>query len=103
MSVRPLHDRLIAKRIKEEERVMGLVIPDTAKEKPQQAKVVAVGNGKRLPSGEIAPMDVRVGDRIIFGKFAGNEVVVDGDEYVVLREDEVFAIVEGVSADMKAA
>src|SRR5258706_13298104 len=103
MSVRPLHDRLLAKRIDEEEKIAGIVIPDTAKEKPQRAKVVAVGTGRRLHNGEVVPLEVRVGDQIIFGKFAGSEVVVEGDELVVLREDEVFAIVDNTPRKTKAA
>ncbi len=95
MQLRPLYDRILVKRIEEEEVVQGgIIIPDTAKEKPQQGEVVAVGKGKRLEDGKIVPLEVKVGDRVLFGKYAGNEVKIDGQEYLILREDEVLAIVE---------
>ncbi len=95
MNIRPLHDRMIVKR-KEEERTSpgGIVIPDTAKEKPIQGEVVAIGTGKRLANGKTIPLHVKVGDRILFGKFAGTEVKLDGEELLVMREDDVMAIVE---------
>jgi len=91
--VRPLHDRLIVKRLEEEERTKGgIIIPDTAKEKPQEGEVVAVGKGKRLEDGKVVPLDVQVGDRILFGKYAGSEIKLDGDELMIMREDEVLGI-----------
>ena len=93
MKVRPLHDRLLVERIQEEERTKGgLIIPDTAKEKPMEGKVLAVGNGRVLDSGKKLPIAVKVGDRILFGKYSGTEIKVDGEEVVVVREDEVLAI-----------
>jgi chaperonin GroES len=96
MKIRPLHDRVIVKRL-EEERVSagGIVIPDTAAEKPVQGKVVAVGKGKILEGGDVRPLDVKVGDKILFGKYSGTEVKVDGDELVVMREEDVMAVIEG--------
>jgi chaperonin GroES len=104
MSFRPLHDRLLVKRIEEHEQAKGgIVIPDTAKEKPQQGKVVAVGTGRRLKDGTIIPLDLRVGDRIIFGKYAGNEVILEGEEVLILREDEVLAVQDQAAKERKAA
>ena len=96
MKIRPLHDRVIVKRL-EEERVSagGIVIPDSAAEKPVQGKVIAVGKGKILEDGNVRPLDVKVGDKILFGKYSGTEVKVDGDELVVMREEDVMAIIEG--------
>ena len=96
MKIRPLHDRVIVKRL-EEERVSagGIVIPDTAAEKPIQGKVVAVGKGKILEDGSVRALDVKVGDKILFGKYSGTEVKVDGDELVVMREEDVMAVIEG--------
>src|SRR6266481_7337051 len=95
IKVRPLHDRLLVKREDEsEEKIGGIIIPDTAKEKPQRAKVVAVGNGKVTEEGKRVPLDVKSGDRILFGKYAGNEVKIDGDDYLILREEDVLAILE---------
>ena len=96
MKIRPLHDRVIVKRL-EEERVSagGIVIPDTAAEKPVQGKVVAVGKGKILEDGSVRALDVKVGDKILFGKYSGTEVKVDGEELVVMREEDVMAIIEG--------
>ena len=96
MKIRPLHDRLIVKRL-EEERTSpgGIVIPDTATEKPIQGKVIAVGKGKILEDGHVRPLDVKVGDKILFGKYSGTEVKVEGEEYLVMREEDVMAIVEG--------
>ena len=94
MNVRPLHDRLIIKRVEEKETVKGgIIIPDTAKEKPQEGKVLAVGNGKILENGTKVPLDVKVGDKILFGKYTGSDVKIDGEEVLILREDEVLAIV----------
>jgi len=93
MDIRPLHDRVLVKRIEEEGTVRGgIIIPDTAKEKPQQGEVVGVGNGKLLEDGERAPIDVKVGDRILFGKYSGSEVTIEGSEYLVVREDEILAV-----------
>jgi chaperonin GroES len=95
MKVRPLHDRILVKREEEsEEKVGGIIIPDTAKEKPQRGKVVAVGNGKVSEEGKRTPLDVKSGDRILFGKYSGSEVKIDGDEYLILREEDVLAILE---------
>jgi chaperonin GroES len=96
MKIRPLHDRVIVKRL-EEERTSpgGIVIPDTAAEKPMQGKIVAVGKGKILEDGQVRPLDVKVGDRILFGKYSGNEVKVDGEDLVVMREEDVMAVIEG--------
>jgi chaperonin GroES len=96
MKIRPLHDRVIVKREEEERKSAGgIVIPDTAAEKPTFGKVVAVGKGKILENGEIRPIDLKVGDRILFGKYSGTEVKMDGDELVVMREEDVMAVVEG--------
>ena len=93
MNVRPLHDRLIIKRIEEKETVRGgIIIPDTAKEKPQEGQVLAVGNGKILENGTKVPMDVKAGDRVLFGKYSGTDIKIDGQEYLILREDEVLAV-----------
>ena len=95
-SIRPLHDRVIIRRIDEGEQIRGgIIIPDSAKEKPQEGEVIAVGKGKRLDSGEYVGLDVQEGDRVLFGKYAGSEVKLDGEEYLIMREDEVLAVVEG--------
>jgi chaperonin GroES len=94
--VRPLHDRIIVKRLAEEEVTKGgIIIPDSAKEKPIQGQVVAVGTGKLLENGKVRPLDVKPGDRIMFGKYSGSEIKVDGQEHLIMREDEVLAILEG--------
>ncbi len=94
MKVRPLYDRLLVRRIEEKETVKsGIIIPDTAKEKPQEGKVIAVGNGKILENGTKVPLDVKAGDKILFGKYSGTDIKIDGKEYLILREDEVLAIV----------
>jgi chaperonin GroES len=94
MNVRPLHDRLVVRRIEEKEQVKGgIIIPDTAKEKPQEGEVIAVGNGKVLDSGTKVPMDVKKGDKVLFGKYSGTDIKVDGQEYLILREDEVLAVI----------
>ena len=96
MKIRPLHDRVIVKREEEERKSPGgIVIPDTAAEKPIRGEVIAVGNGKILESGETRPLDLKVGDRVLFGKYSGTEVKVDGDEVLVMREDDVMAVLEG--------
>ncbi len=95
MDLRPLHDRILVKRLDEgEQRQGGIIIPDTAKEKPQQAEVMAVGNGKLLDSGERASIEVKAGDRILFGKYSGAEIKIDGTEYLILREDEILGVLE---------
>lgn len=96
MKIRPLHDRVIVKRM-EEERTSpgGIVIPDSATEKPIKGEVVAVGNGKLLESGELRPLDVKVGDKVLFGKYSGTEVKVEGEEMLVMREDDITAVIEG--------
>ena len=94
MKIRPLQDRVIVKRVKEEEKTRGgIIIPDTAKEKPIEGEVIAVGNGKVLDDGKVRPLDVKPGDRILFGKYSGTEVKVDGEDLVLLREDDVLAVV----------
>jgi chaperonin GroES len=96
MTVRPLHDRLLIKRIEEKETVKGgIIIPDTAKEKPQEGEVIAVGRGKKTEEGKVIPLDVKAGDRILFGKYSGSEIKLDEQEYLILREDEVLGVVEG--------
>jgi chaperonin GroES len=96
MALRPLHDRILVQRIEEEEqKVGGIIIPDSAKEKPQQGKVVAVGNGKADKDGKRIALDVKEGDTILFGKYSGQEVRVDGEDYLIMREDEVLAVIEG--------
>jgi chaperonin GroES len=95
MSVRPLHDRILVTRIEEEEqRVGGIIIPDTAKEKPQQGKVIAVGKGRIEKDGKVTPLDVKPGDVVLFGKYAGQEIKIDGTEHLIIREEEVLGIIE---------
>ena len=95
MKIRPLHDRVIVKRVEETRTTPGgIVIPDTAAEKPSRGEVIAVGKGKILESGEVRPLDVKAGDEVLFGKYSGNEVKVDGEEVVVLREDDILAVFE---------
>ena len=102
MKIRPLYDRIVVKRIEEQETVRGgIIIPDSAKEKPQEGEVVAVGNGKRLENGTLVPLDVKVGDRILFGKYSGQELKLDGQDYFIMKEDEVLAVIEGVSEKKK--
>jgi len=93
MSIRPLYDRIIVKRTEEQESVRnGIIIPDSAKEKPQEGDVIAIGRGKRLEDGQLAPLDVKVGDHILFGKYSGSETKVEGTEYIIMREDDVLAV-----------
>jgi len=95
MKIRTLHDRILVKRMEEQEvRRGGIIIPDTAKEKPQEGKVVAVGNGKVTEEGKKIPLDVKGGDRILFGKYSGNEVKIEDEEYIIMREEDVLAILE---------
>jgi chaperonin GroES len=95
MKMRPLHDRVIVKRIEEEEKTSGgIIIPDTAKEKPQQGKVIAVGKGKILESGKVNPLTVKKGDRILFSKYAGTDIKAEGEEHLIMREDDILAIIK---------
>jgi chaperonin GroES len=95
MNIRPLYDRIVVKRREEQESaVNGIVIPDSAKEKPQEGEVLAIGHGKRLENGTLLALDVKVGDRILFGKYSGNESRLDGTEYIIMREDDVLGILE---------
>ncbi len=96
MNVRPLHDRIIVRRLEEgEQKIGGIIIPDTAKEKPQQGKVIAAGNGKTKDDGKRLPLDVKAGDTILFGKYSGQEIRLNGEDFLIMREDEVLAIIEG--------
>jgi chaperonin GroES len=102
MNVRPLHDRIIVQRIEEgEQKIGGIIIPDTAKEKPQQGKVIAAGAGKAKDDGKRIPMDVKAGDTILFGKYSGQEIKLDGEEYLIMREDEVLAVLDNGSESKK--
>jgi chaperonin GroES len=95
MKIRPLHDRVLVQRLEEEERSAGgIIIPDTAKEKPQQGKVIAAGNGKVTEEGKVVPLDVKAGDRVLFGKYAGTEVKVEGEEYLIMREEDILGIIQ---------
>jgi chaperonin GroES len=104
MNIRPLHDRVVVKRIDEEEaKIGGLFIPDSAKEKPQQGEVVAVGNGKKTEEGKVIPLDVKVGDRVLFGKYSGSDVPKTyGDDHLIMREDEILAVIDGAGKKAKA-
>jgi chaperonin GroES len=95
MKIRPLQDRIIVQRIEEEERTAGgIIIPDTAKEKPQIGKVIAAGNGRKTEDGKVIPMDVKKGDKVLFSKYAGSEVKLDGEEFLIMKEDDILGIVE---------
>ena len=95
MKIRPLYDRIVVKRVEEQETMKGgLYIPDSAKEKPQEGEVIAAGKGKRLENGSLVPLDVQVGDRILFGKYSGSDIKLDGEEYMIMREDEVLGILD---------
>ena len=103
MNIRPLHDRIVVKRIEStENKIGGLFIPDSAKEKPQEGEVIAVGHGKRNDKGELVPLDLKAGDRILFGKYSGSDIKIDGVEYMIMREDEVLGVLEGGSKKAKA-
>jgi chaperonin GroES len=96
MKIRPLQDRVIVKRLEEEEKTKGgIIIPDTAKEKPQEGKVIAVGKGKVTEEGKVIPLDVKVGDRVLFGKYSGSEVKIEGEEHLIMREEDILGIIEG--------
>jgi chaperonin GroES len=98
MKVRPLHDRILIKRIEEKETIKGgIIIPDSAKEKPQEGEVIAVGNGKKTEDGKVIPLDVKAGDRILFGKYSGTEIKIDDQEYLIVREEEVLGVLEGAA------
>lgn len=99
MNIRPLYDRIVVKRLDEQDETTasGLIIPDSAKEKPQQGEVVAAGKGKRLEDGKVVGLDVQVGDRILFGKYSGSEIKLDGQEYMIMREDEVLGVLDSKS------
>lgn len=102
MNIRPLYDRLVVKRIDEKETTRnGIIIPDSAQEKPQEGEVMAVGHGKRLEDGTLSPPDVKVGDRILFGKYSGNETKVDGTEYIIMREDDVLGVLSSATQTAK--
>ncbi len=104
MQLRPLYDRIVVRRIEEKEQVRGgIIVPDSAKEKPQEGEVVAVGKGKRLEDGTVVPLDVEVGDRILFGKYSGNDIKMDGEEYLIMREDEVLGVLQTTKNKEKAA
>ncbi len=95
MKIRPLHDRILVQRLEEEEKTSGgIIIPDSAKEKPIEGKVIAVGNGKIMENGEVKPLDVKVGDKVLYGKYAGTEVKIGGEEYLIMREDDILGIIE---------
>ena len=96
MKIRPLQDRILVKRVAEEEKTKGgIIIPDTAKEKPLEGKVIAVGNGKVLEDGKVRPLDIKAGDRVLFGKYAGTEVKIEGEDHLILREEDVLGVIVG--------
>lgn len=104
MKIRPLYDRIVVKRIDEQETTRsGIIIPDSAQEKPQEAEVVAIGNGKRLEDGKLVALDVKVGDRILFGKYSGNDIRVDGQEYLIMREDDILGVLDAKPKTAKQA
>lgn len=104
MKIRPLYDRIVVKRIEEQEQQSagGIIIPDSAKEKPQEGEVRAVGKGKRLEDGKVVPLDVQVGDRILFGKYSGSEIKLEGEELIIMREDEVLGVLSSAANGAKA-
>jgi len=104
MNIRPLHDRIVVRRLdeNEEKTAGGLIIPDSAKEKPQKGEVVAVGNGKRGDDGKVIALDLKPGDLILFGKYSGSDIKIDGTEYLIMREDEVLGVLEGAGKKAKA-
>ena len=104
INIRPLYDRIVVKRIDEQETTRnGIVIPDSAQEKPQEGEIVAVGKGKRLEDGAIVALDVKAGDRILFGKYSGNEIKLEGIEYIIMREDDVLGVLDAAPAKIKKA
>jgi chaperonin GroES len=95
MKIRPLYDRVVVKRIEEQEQMVGgIIVPDTAKEKPQQGQVLAVGQGKRLDDGKLVALDVKVGDKVLFGKYSGNDIKIENEECLIMREDEILGVLE---------
>jgi chaperonin GroES len=104
MKIRPLYDRIVVKRIDEQETTRsGIIIPDSAQEKPQEAEVIAVGHGKRLEDGKLVALDVKVGDRILFGKYSGNEIRLDDEEYLIMREDDILGVLDKAPKVVKKA
>jgi chaperonin GroES len=104
MKIRPLYDRMVVKRIEEKEtRRSGIIIPDSAKEKPQEGEVMAIGKGKRLDDGKMAALDIKVGDRVLFGKYSGNEIELDGTEYIIMREDDVLGVLDASPQELRKA
>ncbi len=104
MKIRPLYDRIVVKRVDEQETTRsGIIIPDSAQEKPQEAEVIAVGHGKRLEDGKLVALDVKAGDRILFGKYSGNEIRLDGEEYLIMREDDVLGVLDAAPKAAKQA
>lgn len=104
MNIRPLYDRIVVKRIEEQETTRsGIIIPDSAQEKPQEAEVMAVGRGKRLEDGKLVALDVKVGDRILFGKYSGNEIRVDNQDYLIMREEDVLGVLDAAPKALKQA
>ena len=104
MNIRPLYDRIVVKRIEEQETTRhGIVIPDSAKEKPQEGEVMAIGKGKRLDHGKIVALDIKAGDRILFGKYTGNEIQLDGSEYIIMREDDVLGVLDAAPQSLSKA
>ena len=104
MKFRPLHDRVVVRRVESEEKTAGgIIIPDTAKEKPQEGEIIAVGPGARDEAGKLVPLDVKVGDRILFGKWSGTEVKIDGEDLLIMKESDVMGVIEGKAAGRKAA
>jgi chaperonin GroES len=104
MNIRPLHDRIVVKRLEEDDSKIGaLFVPDSAKEKPQKGEVIAVGKGKHADDGKLIPLDVQAGDHILFGKYSGSDIKMDGTEYLIMREDEVLAVIENSAAKKKVA
>ena len=104
MKFRPLHDRVVVRRIEEDERTRGgIIIPDTAKEKPQQGEIVAVGPGARDEKGQVQPLDVKAGDRVLFGKWSGTEVKIDGDDLLIMKERDILGVLEGAAAKKQKA
>jgi chaperonin GroES len=104
MNIRPLYDRIVVKRIEEQETTRnGIIIPDSAKEKPQEGEVLAVGHGKRLEDGKLVALDVKVGDRVLFGKYSGSDTKLEGTEYIIMREDDVLCILDAAARSTKKA
>jgi chaperonin GroES len=104
MQFRPLHDRVVVRRIEDDERTRGgIIIPDTAKEKPQQGEVISVGPGARDEKGAVQPLDVKAGDRVLFGKWSGTEVKIDGEDFLIMKESDILGVLEGAAASKKKA